>query len=271
MRAASENGYQAGLEVLLDALRADADAMAVAENLFGVSDVLRESVRLPLSLTDPGRSVDEKRQLVHEFLEGGVQPQTVQVLQALVSHRWSAAEDLAVAIERLGNEAVFVAADRDGKLKEVEEELFAVHNFLVEQRDLRINLSDLGVGTAHDRAHFAARFFEGAINAYTSRLVRRSVRLSVHGRLLSYIRDLTEQAAKRRGRLFARVATASPLTDAQVERLQTILENKYKKPIALNVVVEPELLGGIHIQVDGDGINATVSANLAKAKRELVH
>ncbi|MDO5034922.1 MAG: F0F1 ATP synthase subunit delta [Actinomycetaceae bacterium] len=271
MRAASENSFDAGLEVLLRALRSDANAMAVAENLYGISDVLRDSARLSHALTDPGRAMAEKRQLAHELLEGGVEPATIQIMQELAGNRWSSADDLEVAVERLGNEAVFVAAENAGELKRVEEELFAVHNFLAANRELRINLSDLGVGTAHDRAHFAARFFGDSITPYTSRLVRRSVRLSIHGRLLSSLRELTHQAANRQGRLFARVTSAQPLTEAQLDRLQKILETKYQKPIALNHVVDSELIGGLHIQVGGDGINATVSSNLAKAKRELVH
>ncbi|MDI9587392.1 MAG: F0F1 ATP synthase subunit delta [Gleimia sp.] len=271
MRAASENSFQAGLEVLLQAMRHDdVNAMAVAENLYGFSDVLRDSARLSHALTDPGRSVEDKRQLAHDLLVGGVESQTIDVVQELASGRWSDPHDLDTAVETLGNEAVFIAAEREGKLKQVEEELFAVHNFLAENRDLRVNLSDLGVGSAHDRAHFAARFFGDSISPFTSRLVRRSVRLSIHGRLLSSLRELTHQAATRQGRLFARVTSAKPLTDQQLERLEKILETRYKQPIALNATVDPEILGGLHVQVGNDGINATVSSNLAKAKRELV-
>jgi F-type H+-transporting ATPase subunit delta len=60
------------------------------------------------------------------------------------------------------------------------------------------------------------------------------------------------------------------MTDQQLERLEKILETRYKQPIALNATVDPEILGGLHVQVGNDGINATVSSNLAKAKRELV-
>ncbi|MDO5048779.1 MAG: F0F1 ATP synthase subunit delta [Actinomycetaceae bacterium] len=271
MRAASENSFKAGLEVLLQAMRHDdVNAMAIAENLYGFSDVLRDSARLNHALTDPGRPVEDKRQLAQDLLAGGVEPETIGVVQELAGGRWSTPSDLEQAVENLGNEAVFIAAEREGALEQVEEQLFAVTNFLSENRELRINLSDLGVGSAHDRAHFAARFFGDSLNRFTSRLLRRSVRLSIHGRLLSMLRELTRMAANRRGRLFARVTSAQPMTDQQLERLQRILETRYQKPIALNVVVDPEILGGVHVQVGNDGINATVSSNLAKAKRELV-
>ncbi|EPD30750.1 F0F1 ATP synthase subunit delta [Gleimia europaea] len=270
MRAASENSYQAGLRVLTDALRSDADAMAVAENLYGISDLLRESGRVAHALTDPGRTEADKRQLAHDLLANGVEPQTIEIMQTLASNRWSSYRDLEVAAEQLGNEAVFSAAEDAGQLKQVEEELFAVHNFLADNREFRINLSDLGVGSAHDRAHFAARFFGDALTPYSSRLLRRQVRLSIHGRLLSLIREITHQAASRRGCLFATVTSASPLSQIQIERLQKILEARYQSAVAVNTEVDPSLLGGLHIEVDGDGINATVKSNLAKAKRELV-
>lgn len=272
MRAASENSFKAGLEVLLNVMRHDdVDAMAIAENLYGFSDVLRRSTHVPNALTDPGRPAEDKRQLAHDLLEGGVEPGTIEVVSELAAGRWSSPDDLEVAVEKLGNEAVFIAAQRENALEQVEAELFAVHNFLADHRELRINLSDLGVGSAHDRAHFAARLFGDSINKFTSRLVRRSVRLSIHGRLLSLLRELTVQAANRRGCMFARVTSAKPMKPEQLERLQKILEDRYKQPIALNARVDPEILGGLQIQVGDDGINATVSSNLAKAKRELVH
>lgn len=270
MRAASENSLKAGLKVLQQVMhQGDIDAMAVAENLYGLSDLARTSNAVRHGLTDPGRTIDDKRQLAHDLLTGGVESQTIDIVQELAAGHWSHPNDIGEAFESLGNEAVFAAAERENKLPEVEAELFAVNSFLGEHRELRIGLSDLGVGSAHDRAHFAARLFGDAINPFTTRLVRRAVRLSVHGRLKSQLRDLTQQAANRRGLLFAKVTSAKPLDARHVERLKGILEKKYGRRITLNMSVDPELIGGVRVRVGDQAINATVKSSLARARRDL--
>lgn len=272
MRAGSENSYRAALDVLGKELEGtDIDAMAVAENLFGLADVMREEPKVPASLTDPGRHEDAKAKLATDLVAGAVEPTTVAVLQHLARGTWSDPADLAVACEDLGTEAVFAAANEAGCLEQVERELFAVNAFLSEQRELRINLSDLGVGSAHDRAHFAARLFAPAINPYTSRLVRRAVRLAVHGRLTSRLRELVAQAATKRGQMVATVTTAQPLSSEQMHRLHRILVKRYGREISINPQVDPSILGGINVQVGQQAIAATVKANLEKAKRELAH
>lgn len=270
MRAASENSMKAGLKVLLEVMhRDDIDAMEIAENLFGLSDLARKSNSVRHNLTDPGRSAEDKRQLAENLLSGGVEPQTIEVVKALVTGSWSAPQDIGEALEVLGNEAVFSAAERNNKLAEVEKQLFAVNGFLGEHRDLRIGLSDLGVGTAHDRAHFAADLFGDAINVYTKRLVRRAVRLSVHGRLQGRIRNLTVEAAQRQGELFAHVTSAQPLQDQQLQRLKELLEKRYNAAITLNASVDPDLIGGLHVKVDDQAINASIKSNLVQARREI--
>ncbi|MDO5721592.1 MAG: F0F1 ATP synthase subunit delta [Actinomycetaceae bacterium] len=272
MRAASENSLRAAETVLRNSLQTAAvDPMEVAENLFGISDLLRRTPRVRMALTDPGRSAEDKVAFVSQLLAEAVTAQAESVLAELARGHWSHPDDVAVACEELGNEAVFLAAQKVEKLEEVESQLFAVNEFLGEQRQLRIALTDLGVGSAHDRAHFAARLFNEALNPYASRLLRRTVRLSKHGRLTSRLRELIASAAHRRNQMVATVTTASALSEQQLQRLRTILEKRYAQGISINTVIDPSVLGGMNIEVGQDAINATVSSQLAKVKRELAN
>lgn len=270
MRAASEKSLKAATAVLNRLMsETDADTMTVAENLFGLSDLTQDSAAVRNALTDPGRSSEDKRTLTRNLLDNNVTPQTVSIVEELASGNWSHPKDLTEALETLGTEAVFIAAEKEDKLAEVEEQLFRVNTFLAEQRELRIGLSDLGVGGPHERAHFAARFFADHLNRFTSRLVRRAVRLSIHGRLLSRLRYLSELASVRRNQVPAVVTVAQPLTEQQRQRLVANLEKRQGKRVLLHEVVDPDVLGGIHILVGNQAINATVSSNLEQAKRAL--
>ncbi|MCS4484097.1 F0F1 ATP synthase subunit delta [Gleimia sp. 6138-11-ORH1] len=270
MRAASEKTLKAATAVLnQQMLGTDADMMTVAENLFGLSDLTRDTAAVRNALTDPGRSSADKRNLTRSLLDSKVAAQTLPIVEELASGTWSHPMDLVEALETLGTEAVFTAAEKEAKLAEVEEQLFRVNTFLAEQRDLRIGLSDLGVGGPHERAHFAARFFADHLNQYSSRLVRRAVRLSIHGRLLSRLRHLSEMASQRRNQVPAVVTVAQPLQEQQRQRLVANLEKRLNQKVLLHEVIDPEILGGIHILVGNQAINATVSSNLEQAKRAL--
>lgn len=272
MRAASANSLQTAETVLQRELLGNSiDAMEVAENLYGVSDLLRTSVRVRMALTDPGREAQDKAHLVEDMLATALTSPALKVLQELARGHWSRPDDIAVACETLGNQAVFFAAEQAERLESLEAELFAVHEFLSEHRQLRIALTDLGVGGAHERAHFAAQLFADSLSPYATRLLRRTVRLSEHGRLTSQLRSLIQEAALRRQQMVATVTSAQPLQPTQIERLRSILEARYRKVVSINTVVDPQVLGGLSVEVGQHAINATVRSKIAQAKRELSH
>ena len=65
MHAASEIAYRGAEDVLRDALGAgDSPAMRVAEDFFGLSDLVRTDARLRRALTDPSRSAQDKSALM---------------------------------------------------------------------------------------------------------------------------------------------------------------------------------------------------------------
>lgn len=270
MRAASEKTLATALAVLNRTLaETDVDAMVVAENFFGLSDLTQQDVAVRNALTDPGRSSDDKRILTRNLVGDAVLPQTVEVVSELASGNWSAPQDLSDALESLGVEAVLISAQKADQLAAVESELFSVITFLRKERELRIALSDLGVGTPHERAHFMARLMADKVNIYTQRLVRRAVRLSVHGKLLSQLRHLGDLASKHRQQVPAVVTVAQPLNDGQRQRLIGNLAKRTGKTVVLHEIVDPQVLGGFHILVGNQAINATVSSNLEQAKRAL--
>jgi F-type H+-transporting ATPase subunit delta len=65
------------------------------------------------------------------------------------------------------------------------------------------------------------------------------------------------------------VVAASPLTEAQRSRLGAALRRIYGRDIRINLDVDPEVLGGLRIQVGGELIDSTVLARLHGARRSL--
>ena len=80
---------------------------------------------------------------------------------------------------------------------------------------------------------------------------------------------LADVIAQWRDRQVATVTTAHDLTPAQKERLGGLLERLLGRRVALNVVVDPRVVGGLRVQSGADVLDATVLARLADARRRL--
>ena len=76
-------------------------------------------------------------------------------------------------------------------------------------------------------------------------------------------------ASRRRGQSVARVTTAVALTPAQEERLAGVLSRLYGRTIGLQVTVDPDVLGGLVVQVGDEVIDGSVAHRLEAARRRL--
>jgi F-type H+-transporting ATPase subunit delta len=59
------------------------------------------------------------------------------------------------------------------------------------------------------------------------------------------------------------------LTDEQRTRLAAALRRIYGRDVQLNVVVDPDVVGGLSVQVGDEVIDGTVVGRLAEARRRL--
>jgi len=67
----------------------------------------------------------------------------------------------------------------------------------------------------------------------------------------------------------AHVVSASDLTEEQISALQTVLEKKTGKGVRLSVKIDPSLICGLYINVDGYAIDSTVKKQLRDMKSTL--
>lgn len=270
MRAASKATLTHAREVLRDALVAGSTpAMRVAEDLFGLSDIARTDVRLRGAFTDPAREVADRVALAHDLLAPHVRPETLEVVDALVSGHWSDPMDLHDAFEVLGIWATLDDAMDHDAIATVEEELFQVREFLGGNRELRNDFSDLGRGTRHDRADLAQTLFGPHVSVWTMRLLRRAVGRTSHGRLLATLRRLEEHAAEVRQRRLVSVVAAAPMTTAQVERLRRIVSRRIGSDVTVNVAIDPSLVGGFRLLTGDTAVDSSVSTQVDGLKLAL--
>ena len=78
-----------------------------------------------------------------------------------------------------------------------------------------------------------------------------------------------EQADARLGIVRALVQSAQPLDAGQRQAISAQLEKRYAKQAALEVAVDPELLGGVRIEVAGQVLDGTLRSGLRRMARYL--
>ncbi|MFE2108031.1 F0F1 ATP synthase subunit delta [Kitasatospora sp. NPDC059463] len=269
MIGASREALAAGrqnLESLTDST--SVDAAVLAEELTAVTTLLDREVSLRRVLTDPSRSGQDKAQLVSSLLTGQVSGETVDLVSGLVRSRWSGARDLVDATEQLAAYAEVIAADKAGALDDVEDELFRFGRVVSGSHELRSALTEPKAG-AVAKAALIKKLLGGRANAGTVRLVTSLV-TNPRGRSLEQgLESYSKLAAARRDRVVAQVTTSAPLSDGQKERLSGALGRLYGRQVHLNIDIDPEVVGGVRVQIGDEIIDGTVSSRLEGARQSL--
>ncbi|MBN1949666.1 MAG: ATP synthase F1 subunit delta [Bacteroidales bacterium] len=76
---------------------------------------------------------------------------------------------------------------------------------------------------------------------------------------------------KNKGIYDALITTAIPLTETHRKEIYAVIHKKFKVNIDLKEKVDPSIIGGFILRIDDQQINASLSAQLNKIKRELIH
>jgi F-type H+-transporting ATPase subunit delta len=266
---ASREAMSAGRENL-DSLtdNTSVDAGKLAEELSSVTALLDREVSLRRVLTDPSRSGQDKASLVTSLLSGQVSGEALDLVSGLVRSRWSGARDLVDATEKLAAYAEVVAADKAGKLDDLEDELFRFGRIVAGSHELRAGLTEPKAGNAA-KAELVTKLLGGRALPGTVRLVTSLV-TTPRGRSLEQgLESFAKLAADRRDRVVALVTTAVPLSDGQKQRLGGALAKLYGRAVLLNIDVDPEVVGGIRVQIGDEIIDGTVSSRLDGARQAL--
>lgn len=267
MRGVSAESQEVLVGGLAAAIDNGGDGYRIGDDLFAVTEVLTTQPGLRRVLTDFSRPADDKAALVRQLFEGKIDAASLELLAWAVSRRWAATRDLAYALEHLGVVAVVMAADRDEEADRLEEELFAFSRLVTDNPELRDTLSD-PARSAADKRRLLDGLLEGKVAAGTMRLVRQSTS-GFHRTVSIALEEYQKLAAAHRRRLVALVRVARPLGDGESQRLADALARQYDRPVHLNTLVDPDVIGGVRVEIGDDIIDGTVASRLDDARRKL--
>jgi len=270
MRGASRASLRAAKERLSAALAGGTAAQAnqVGDELFAVVGLLDGEPGLRRSLSDPARDRAARTGLAEALLDGKISQTTLEQVTGLVADRWAAPGDLADAAEQLAVLAIAQAADRDGKLDALEDELFRFGRIVQGNPGLRAALSNQFV-PAEGRRSVVTELVSGKVTDPGLRLISQSAAHPRGRSLDAALESYANLAAELRSRLVAEVRVAVPLSDDERGRLAAALVAAYGHDVHLNVVVDPEMLGGVSVRIGDELINGSIASRLAELRRGL--
>lgn len=253
------------LAVLSEKLDAASDAAQAGPDLFSVAAVLRSEPALRRVATDVSVDAAAKAGLVDQIFGGKVSGTVLDLVKAAVGQRWTATRDLADVLEHLGVVATVKSAGSDAA--RLSDELFEVGQVVQHNPGLRDALSD-PARSMEDKRGLVRGLLEGKALPATVALVEQALAGS-HRTVNVALSEYQKLAAEAHGKSVATVRVARPMADGDRQRLTDALSRKYGRAVHLNVVVDPEVIGGIRVEIGDEVIDGTVSTRLDDAARKL--
>lgn len=264
----SYHGAREALEQVLGHDGGGVDLSRVADEVWAVARLVDGNAVLRRNLADPSREGSDRASLAERLLGGKIGDAALHVVKGVVSQRWSDPGDLGSALERLGVESELVHAERNGRLGQVEDELFRFGRIVQGTPDLQAALSDRRAEVSAKRT-LVDRLLQVKAAPETVSLAAQAVS-GLRGRRVDVaLADFMEQAAERQDQVTAVVTTAVPLTEQQHEALRSALSRQYGRQVHTNVVIDEHVVGGVRVEIGDEIIDGTVSHRLAEARRRI--
>ncbi len=270
-------GYLAAME---EALAADAGLADAGAELHAVADLVENNNDLLLAIIDGSVPVASRRAVLDSLLSGKARPEVVRLVHQAVtvvpaaeivaSFRWMgsrlelvAARPAATAAEPFDEEVLGRLASRNRvsgyaaavfepltitDLEEIEDQLFRFARTVEADRALRRALGDRDLPVVI-RQDVIVKLLDGKVLPASVRLAKYAARGGRARDIVATLDTLVDDAAKARGWRVAKVNAASAVDEAQQHALSEALAVLAGNPVDLLVTVEPDLLGGVVVQV----------------------
>ena len=242
------------------ALRGSLD-QGTGSELLDAAAQIGASPQLAAALGDPSAETSQKTAVV-ERLFGGLSSSARGVLIAAVSGRWSTTDEFVEGVEQLGLRAEAIATP------ELSDELLAVADLIDRNHELQLTLGSK-LGDPASKVSIVRRLLDGKLTASTVAVVSHLVAYP-RGRMLdATLRLAARTAADERGNELATVTVAAKLSAEQEQRLAALLEQTAGRPVKVTTIIDPEIVGGVRVQLGDHVIDGSVRARLEDLRQQL--
>jgi F-type H+-transporting ATPase subunit delta len=163
-------------------------------------------------------------------------------------------------------DALFAVAAAEGRLDNVEDELFRFARVFEGSEELRLALTDPKT-PATRRQQVVEDLLQGKASATTVALISMVVGTGRARDLPAIITALVEKSAQASNKAVAEARSSVALTEDQRQRLAAALGKATGKQVEVKVIVDPRVLGGIVTQIGDIVIDGTVRHRLEQLRK----
>lgn len=253
------------------ALAASTEALAAAsgltldsaKELFAAARAIGESAQLSGALADPTAPAQARTALVSSVFSGASAPVRA-LLTTVAGERWSRAADLVDGVEELAIRTAAIAAPKD----DVAGELLSFQRVVAANPEFELALGSR-LGDASAKAALVEKVLGTSAAPATVLIASSLVRQPRERRVRQLLTRAIDIVAAQAGRTVATVFTAAPIAAEQENRLRDALARRYGGEISVNQVIDPDVVGGLRVQIADDVIDGSISARLAELRQRL--
>ncbi len=173
------------------------------------------------------------------------------------------------AAARVYAKALFDIGMETDSVGQIYDDLHAVHNALNGlDPDLRMFFT-LPQFRRDDKRRILNLAFQGKVGRPVLGLLNVLVEKRREALLDNIVEEFDRYRDEHEDRVQARVVTARKLDDDLLESLRSALEQRTRKSVVLQEVVDPEVLGGLRVNVGDRVLDGTVRRTLQDMRRNL--
>ncbi len=158
--------------------------------------------------------------------------------------------------------AIFDLGVETNSLDKLESDFAAISAMVSESGDLKRLVSSPAYSRDNQQKAMSALMGKAGLSDTTVRFVNLMISKGRLGALPGAIEGFTAMLADHRSETVAEVTSATPLTDAQRDKLAANLKSSFGKDVKIDATVDPSLLGGLIVKVGSKMIDNSLRAKL---------
>ena len=229
--------------------------------LLTVAGTVASQPALAAALSDASAPAAEKEQLIGRVFPGSALG-TRKVLGVATAARWSSTEDFVAGIEQLGLRAAAALAPT------LDEELLAIAQLIDSDHELELAIGSKLADT-DNKVQLLRSLLSGKVSDDALRYTELVATHPRGRRLSAALREGARVSADQRGNVLALVTVAAPIDATREARLQAALSRNVGQPVKVSTVIDPDVLGGVRVQIADEIIDGSVRRRLDDLRLQL--
>ena len=153
-------------------------------------------------------------------------------------------------------------------LDELQSEIFELQQVVASEPELELALSS-NQASNEQKSALVSKLVAGKYSASAELLAIQAVSSHAVKRFAAVLEQYGIWLAEVAGESVAHIKVARELSAEQLSRLGNALASAFGRKLQLNVEVSKDVIGGVHVAVNGEVIDATVLTKLNQARLQL--